>query len=133
MIVDVIGEPNGEKYLAAFIEAERKEETSITEKLHGDGKLDAFWNAVSGQSLPADANIQRAYETFFHTANQACVNAIETVWTTLGLPVPEQKFNSKLEEGVKAASIQPEGEPRVGRWQKILAESQAGKIKKSAR
>lgn len=88
-VVDTVSDGHGNKSLAAYIEAEKKEDSGVTDWKYGDSSLDSAWKkmkeSVSNWAMLSDTEKKAQYDTFLSYADQKCLYLMLTELERIGL------------------------------------------------
>lgn len=122
-VVDTVSDGHGNKSLAAYIEAEQKVDSELTNWKYGDGSLDTAWEkmkeSVSDWATLSDAEREAQYETFLAYADQKCIRLMSVTLEQIGLLFHQTNGGFAV---VPAAEnkIVAEQKATVLRWLEIL-------------
>lgn len=122
-VVDTFSNGHGNKSLAAYIEAEQKADSGVTDWKYGDGSLDSAWEkmkeSISDWAAFLDAEKEEWYENFLAYADQKCLQLILATLEQIGLL--SWQTNSGFVKAVVAENkIVAEQKVTVSRWLEIL-------------
>ena len=123
VVVDTFSDGHGNKSLAAYIEAEKKENSGVTDWKYGDSFLDSAWKkmkeSVSDWMTLSDAEKNAQYETFFAYANPKCLHLMLTELERIGL-LSRQTNGGFAVVHAAENKIVAEQKATVSRWLEIL-------------
>lgn len=123
VVVDTFSDGHGNKSLAAYIEAEKKENSGVTDWKYGDSFLDSAWKkmkeSVSDWMTLSDAEKNAQYETFLAYADQKCLHLMLTELERIGL-LSRQTNGGFAVVPAAENKIVAEQKVTVSRWLEIL-------------
>lgn len=123
VVVDTFSDGHGNKSLAAYIEAEKKENSGVTDWKYGDSFLDSAWKkmkeSVSDWMTLSDAEKNAQYETFLVYADQKCLHLMLTELERIGL-LSRQTNGGFAVVPAAENKIVAEQKVTVSRWLEIL-------------
>ncbi|CUO17593.1 Phenyloxazoline synthase MbtB [[Eubacterium] contortum] len=123
VVVDTFSDGHGNKSLAAYIEAEKKENSGVTDWKYGDSFLDSAWKkmkeSVSDWMTLSDAEKNAQYETFLAYADQKCLHLMLTELERIGL-LSRQTNGGFAVVPAAENKIVAEQKATVSRWLEIL-------------
>ncbi|WP_367183493.1 amino acid adenylation domain-containing protein, partial [Sporosarcina sp.] len=124
-IVDTFSDGYGNKSLVAYIEAEQKEGSEVTEWKYGDGSLDPAWKkmkeSVSDWATLADAKQEQRYEKFLAYADRKCLQLMLATLEQIGI-LFRQTSGGFARVPAAENKIVVEQKATVSRWLEILNE-----------
>lgn len=122
-VVDTVSDGHGNKSLAAYIEAEQKTDSEVTNWKYGDDSLDSAWEkmkaSVSEWATLSDAERKAQYETFLAYADQKCLRLMSVTLEQIGLLSYQTNGGFAVVPAVEN-KIVAEQKATVSRWLEIL-------------
>lgn len=122
-VVDTFSNRHGNKSLAAYIEAEQKEDSRVTSWKYGNDSLDSVWEkmkeSVSDWAVLSDTEKESQYETFLAYADQKCLGLMLTTLEQIGL-LSRQTDGSFAMVPATENKVVTEQKATVLRWMEIL-------------
>ncbi|MBV4429415.1 non-ribosomal peptide synthetase [Clostridium tyrobutyricum] len=123
VVVDVILEKHGEKYLAAFIEGLLNESSVITKILQTDGRMESLWKYVLEEKMVLEEDIQNKYCEFMEYAKLVCIEVVKNIFVKMGLPHNSMDSIYSINEILHMTSIQFKWKAVIERWIKMMVDS----------
>lgn len=123
VVVDVILQKHGEKYLAAFIEGSLNESSVITKILQTNGTMESLWKYVLEEKMVLEEDTQNMYREFMEYAKLVCVEVVKNTFLKMGLPHNSMDSIYSINEILNMASIQFKWKAVIERWIKMMVDS----------
>lgn len=122
-VVDTVSDGYGNKSLVAYIEAEKKENSGVTDWKYGDSSLDSVWDkmkeSVSVWASLSNVEKETQYETFLAYADQKSLRLMLTTLERVGLLSCQINGDFAVVNAAES-KIVAEQKATVSRWLEIL-------------